>query len=127
MSKPAIQRRPFTDLERARALGLGKVRFGGGHSFSRRFARDISSVATTKPEMGISEKQAEQLARLCWIYRRQIAPHLVPESRPADSPAVVTLRQFAERYRLEAYIAKHAPEHLTPATPDNQLPLPLTR
>lgn len=122
MSKPAPDRRPFTQLEHNRALALGRVRFGGGASFSRRFARDMSSLARSDPSKGITDKQAAQLERICWIYRRQLPRSVVPGEKPTDTRSGPSSHERAEMARLEAYLAE---VHAAPGDP--QLQLSLTR
>jgi hypothetical protein len=85
MPKAPIPRRPFTEKEHKQALALARCRFLPA-SPDKRFARDIVTLSTAdaaaERPVGITERQAEHLQRLCWKYRRQIPEDLVPASAP---------------------------------------------
>ena len=57
-------------VEIALALWSGVVYLPG--SFDKRFARNISAIASSSPEKELSEKQAEWLFRLLFKYRKQL-------------------------------------------------------
>jgi hypothetical protein len=74
-----------TDLERRRALALGRCTFPPATSV-KRFARDMARIAEHKPAQELTENQARWLETLCWRYRRQLQENghgnLVPEAKP---------------------------------------------
>lgn len=65
--------------ERLRALGLCSLLPG---TAQKRFIR---SVADKAPE-ALSERQRAYVEILCWTFRRQLPPHLVPASKPPALP-----------------------------------------
>lgn len=74
---------PATDLatlgERLRALGACSV---PGGTAQKRFIRNVAGKA---PET-LSARQAAYVEILCWTYRRQLPPRLVPASKPPALP-----------------------------------------
>jgi hypothetical protein len=52
-----------------------------------RFMRDMSYAAKHDPEREITDRQRYYMEMLAWRYRRQIAAHLVPETKPPTLPA----------------------------------------
>lgn len=81
-------RRPMTDLERQRALHVGRCTFPVA-SWAKRFASDMESVARGS-EPDITEREAAALERLAWTYRRQLArapAGVVPAVKPAPNVA----------------------------------------
>lgn len=60
----------MTELERGRAIAIGRCTFTPG-TFAKRFAGTISIQATGSRT--ITDAQARRLAIQCWIFRKQIA------------------------------------------------------
>lgn len=77
---PTTGARPMTEKERATAQALAQCRFLPG-SWDKRFALDMAAQST------VTEKQAQNIARLAWRYRKQMPPALRPavEPRPAGT------------------------------------------
>ena len=75
-----------------------------------RFMRDIAHAAKTDPTQELTLRQRHYMEIMAWRYRRQIAVHLVPESKPLPMPK-----------RQKVVKVKPAKRIAVPV--DNQLPL----
>jgi hypothetical protein len=67
------------------ARALGRCSFLPGTA-DKRFARDLAFLAEHSPEREITERQALNLQRLAWKYRRQMPAALIPDEQPGDLP-----------------------------------------
>lgn len=71
----------MTDLDYRTIQALARCSFQPG-SWPKRFVRDL---ATYPPERELSEKQQAALARIAWLFRKQLARQgIVVETRPPD-------------------------------------------
>ena len=73
-----LMRRAMTPEEAALARALSRCSFNAG-SFPKRFARELARQAE-RPEPQITDAQAASLRQHVTRFRRQIAPHFLPES-----------------------------------------------
>lgn len=64
------------------ACALGRVSGWTG----ARFCDDIARMAASNPEQELTARQRYYMEIMAWRYRRQLAPHLVPESKPLNLP-----------------------------------------
>jgi hypothetical protein len=71
----------MTPHQVAIAQALGRCSFLPA-SADKRFARDMAFLAKHSPNREITERQALNLMRLAWRYRRQMPANLVPTERP---------------------------------------------
>ena len=65
----------MTEKERGLVQALASCRFLPG-SWDKRFVKDMAAQTL------VTEKQAQQIARLAWKYRRQIPPAIRPTVEP---------------------------------------------
>lgn len=72
----------MTELQQLRARALSEATIAHGATGSRRFIKEMAWHVERQPDQPITLRQAEFLARLCWIYRRQLPKHLVPAQDP---------------------------------------------
>ncbi len=68
----------MTDEQRKLALRLRRCTFLPG-SYEKRFVRAMAAAAKNKPELVLTEKQADFLAKVAHRYRRQLAGIPEPE------------------------------------------------
>ena len=69
----------MSDLTADRARALAGVSYLPG-SWDKRFARDVAAIAAAGGTL--TDKQAANVDRLAWKYRRQLPARLVPERLP---------------------------------------------
>jgi hypothetical protein len=67
--------RPMTELERSLAQALARCIFLPG-SWDKRFAHDMAARSN------VTEKQAANITRLAWRYRKQLPPGIRPTVQP---------------------------------------------
>ena len=67
------------DLAVRRAKALAAASLAGG--FDKGFVKRTTPRAEGAPEL-LTVKQAEQLGRLAWKYRRQLPAPIVPATKP---------------------------------------------
>lgn len=75
------ERRPMSDLERARIEALALISWQLGSSY-KLMVKDLHTQVRVVPHMGVTEKQAETLAALSWRYRAQLPIDVVPLVNP---------------------------------------------
>jgi hypothetical protein len=72
----------WRDIANDRAMALGHLNYLPG-SWDKRFARAVASAAAAGTPL--SEKQAANVERLAWKYRRQLPARLVPPCAPVSA------------------------------------------
>lgn len=65
----------WQDIAAERAKALARLSYFPG-TWDKRFTRDVAAIVTAGREL--TEKQAENVERLAWKYRRQLPPRLIP-------------------------------------------------
>src|ERR1700722_2750252 len=93
------------EIELASALGNCSGWVGS------RFMRDLARDAKTDPTKELTLRQRHYMEIMAWRYRRQLVPHLIPESKPLSMPKRM---KFAK---------VKASKRITVSSDDNQLTL----
>lgn len=71
----------MTELQKLRAEALVQVDFGQNKRAAG-FAKQVAAAAEGRPDIKLTERQIAYLTSLCWHYRRQLPPALVPAQDP---------------------------------------------